>query len=172
MPPHDLAEFYPAAGVLQVATMNPRARTVADRVAGVLAWLLLAWTTGVHAQQAPGAASDPDVPTLDRVEALPPEEEVLDLYRFENPVVVPPNAFARAYRPAPSLEEISLEHGGLIQYGINLGLAKSWKGIKEVTGMRPQTQAVTARPPPLDERQLRRAVELCATAGIDCADNE
>lgn len=152
--------------------MNFPAQAIPQHIAKAIALILLSWVGCVHAQEEPDPARATDVPTLDRVEALPPDEEVIDLYRFENPVVVPPNTFAKGYKPPPSLEEISLEHGGLVQYGINMGLAKSWKGIKKVTRMRPQTQAVTARPPPLDEEQLRRAVELCTTAGNDCTGNE
>ena len=152
--------------------MNRTAHPLSHRIAPALGSMLLGLTGGLHAQEGTDPTPATSVPTLERVEALPPEEEIIDLYRFENPVIVEPNRFAEAYKPEPSLEEIALEHGGLIQHGINLGLEKSWRGIKKVTGMRAQTQAATARPPPLDEEQLRRAARLCAAPGNDCASSE
>ena len=143
-----------------------------QRIAPVLGSMLLGLAGGLYAQEGTGPTPATNVPTLERVEALPPEEETLDLYRFENPVVVEPNRFAEAYKPEPSLEEIALEHGGLIQHGINLGLGKSWRGIKKATDMRAQTQAAKARPPPLDEGQRQRAAKLCAIPGNDCASSE
>ncbi len=53
-------------------------------------------------------------------------------------------------------------YGGYVLYGINQGLLQTWKGIKKVTGMRPYEQPAIARPPPLSEEQMRRAVEQSA----------
>lgn len=152
--------------------MNRTAQSLPRRIASGLVSMLLGLAGGLHAQEVADPTPATGVPTLERVEALPPEQETLDLYRFDNPVVVEPNPFAEIYKPEPSLEEIAMEHGGLIQYGINLGLAKSWRGIKKVTGMRAQTQAATARPPPLDEEQLQRAAKLCDAAENGCASSE
>lgn len=128
----------------------------------------MAWMAAGHAyaQQEERPAPDPGVvpahvQTLDRVQALRPEEEVLDLYRFENPVTVDPNRFDKAYDPGISPEQMALDprYGGYVLYGINQGLLQTWKGIKKVTGMRPYEQPAIARPPPLSEEQMRRAVE-------------
>lgn len=108
------------------------------------------------------------MPTLERVQALLPDEEILDLHRFENPVTVEPNAFDKVYDPGITPEEMALQHGGYINYGLNLGLYKSWQGIKKVTGMRAETQSAIARPPPLSEAQMRRAVAICGAEGNAC----
>jgi hypothetical protein len=132
-------------------------------------WLVcitLTCATQAQAQQAAPSPPSPPPPavtapvtTLDRVQALRPEEEVLDLYTFKNPVAVDPNRFDQAYDPGITPEEMALRYGGYVNYGINQGLLKTWKGIKHVTGMRPYEQPAIARQPPLSEAQMRRAVE-------------
>ncbi|NDK39497.1 hypothetical protein DT603_11650 [Pseudoxanthomonas gei] len=134
--------------------------------------LLLVVAGGMQAQEDARTPEADGVPTLERVQAELPDEEAIDLYRFQNPVVVAPSRFAEAYKPGPSLEEISLEHGGLINYGINLGLQKTWWGVKRITGMRPQTQTAVARASPLDEAQLQRAASRCETRSNDCASGQ
>jgi hypothetical protein len=150
--------------------MNRATPSLPEYPASALGCMLLVLASGLHAQDKgdPMPATD-QVPTLERVEALPPEEDSLDLYRFENPIAVDPNRFEKVYKPEPSPEEIAMEHGGYINYGINLALQKSWQGIKKVTGMRAQSQPAIARPPPLDDEQLRRAAKLCAIEGNDCS---
>jgi hypothetical protein len=119
--------------------------------------------TPVFAQQASPEPAPPPaaVTTLDRVQALRPDEEVLDLYTFKNPVTVEPNTFDKAYDPGISPEQMALDprYGGYVIYGINQGLRHTWKGIKRVTGMRPYEHPAIARPPPLTEEQMRRAVQ-------------
>ena len=132
------------------------------------ACLLLAWVGPLRAQHVNGPAPGADIPTLERVQAVRDEEEVLDLYRFRNPVSVQRSALYRAYRPAISPEEMALVQGGYINYGINLGLYKSWQGIKKVTGMRAETQPAIARPPPLAQDQVRRAAARCGAADEFC----
>lgn len=138
------------------------------------AWLLCIVGELANQSHAQEAASPPEVPppvpgapithppvtTLDRVQALRPEEEVLDLYTFKNPIAVDPNRFDKAYDPGITPEEMALDphYGGYVIYGINMGLLKTWQGIKKVTGMRPYEQPAIARPSPLTEEQMRRAV--------------
>lgn len=136
-------------------------------VFGVLAfgpWALAG--APVSAQQAdtvPSSAAPAPV-TLEAVDALPPDEEPpLDLYRFRNPVSVEPNRFDKAWQPPPTVEEIS-HAGGYIQVGIGLGLLKAGQALHTATGGRAQIQSATARPPPLDEAQMRRAQELASSA--------
>ena len=91
------------------------------RSIGATLWLLLlaGWAGAAAARQDahPPAVPGPDVPaagtaladaataervtTLGEVRAVAPDEDV-DLYRFRNPVQVPPNRFDRAYRPPPA----------------------------------------------------------------------
>lgn len=133
-----------------------------------LAGLLLAISGDLRAQDNDDLPLDTAVPTLERVEALRPEQEALDLYRFDNPIDVEPNRFDEVYDPPPSPEEVALEHGGYINYGIKLGLQKTWSGIKKMTGMRDDTQSAIARPPPLSDEQMRRAAAVCGTDGVAC----
>jgi hypothetical protein len=130
----------------------------------------MAWVAAGHAsaQQVEQPALDTSVsasvPTLDHVQALRPDEEVLDLYTFDNPISVDPNRFDKAYDPGISPEQMALDprYGGYVIYGINQGLLQTWKGIKKVTGMRPYEQSAMARPPPLSEAQMQRAVKQSA----------
>ncbi|WP_337053039.1 hypothetical protein [Pseudoxanthomonas sp. USHLN014] len=141
----------------------------APRCARLFAYAVLApgiGTTPAFAQQASPAPAPPTTPptavtTLDRVQALRPDEEVLDLYTFKNPVTVEPNTFDKVYDPGISPEQMALDprYGGYVIYGINQGLRHTWKGIKQVTGMRPYEHPAIARPPPLTEEQMRRAVQ-------------
>lgn len=123
----------------------------------------MALASAAHAQQAneppPDPAPAPNVPTLDHVQALRPEEEVLDLYRLENPITVDPNRFDKAYDPGITPEEMAIHYGGYVNYGLNRGLYETWKGFKKVTGMRPEIQPGIARPQPLSEEQMRRAAD-------------
>ncbi len=133
-----------------------------------VAFLLPLCADRLHAQEVEEAQAAADIPTLEQVQALRPEEEILDLYLAKNPITVEPNRFDKAYDPGLSPEAIALEHGGYINYGINLGLQKSWQGIKKVTGMRAETQPAIARPPPLSEEQMRRAALVCAREEDAC----
>jgi hypothetical protein len=127
--------------------------------------LLLALSA--QAQQATRAPVEPpsvsaEPTTLDTVRALRPEEEVLDLDGFQNPITVEPNRFNDTYDTGISPEQMALDprYNGYVNYGINQGLRRTWDGIKQVTGMRPEQTPATARPPPpLDEAQARRAIE-------------
>jgi len=109
----------------------------------------------------PEGANDP-VTTLGEVRALKPDEEVpVDLYRFRNPVEPAPNAFNRAWREPPSLQEVGMR-GGYVMMGINYAIAKTAQGLHTVTRAPDQIQPAVARPPPgLDADQQRRALQVC-----------
>lgn len=119
------------------------------------------------AASAPAAKRGDGITTLGEVRALAPDQEApVDLYRFRNPVQVPPNAFDRAYRPPPSVKEVS-EAGGYVMLGINALAGAVAKGLSRLGPG--QVQAAVARPPPaLDAAQLRRARAMCA-ASAQCA---
>jgi hypothetical protein len=111
------------------------------------------------------------VTTLGEVRALKPDEEVpLDLYGFRNPVQVEPNAFNRAWREPPSLEEVGMR-GGYLMMGINYGIAQTAQGLHTLSRAPDQIQSAVARPPPaLDADQQRRALQVCAAEqGCDAA---
>ncbi len=115
------------------------------------------------AEPAPSAATAADarVPTLGQVQALGPEDtqEALNLQAFRNPVTVDPNTFSKSYDRGISPEEMALKYDGYVNYGLNMGLLQTWKGIKRITGMRPYEHPASARPPPLTQAQMRRAAQ-------------
>ncbi|WP_045739256.1 hypothetical protein [Xanthomonas sp. MUS 060] len=146
----------------------------------VIAATLLTACVSAHAQQqavpVPAAAdplqvssAPPDIQTLGEVRALPPDEgQPLDLYRFKNPVDLKPNPFDKDWKPPPSIEQVSLSGGYLVQ-GVYYLEAKAAKGLHTLTGAPDQIQAATARPPPqLSAAQLRRATQLCVQQGAGC----
>ena len=144
---------------------NPQIPGKGWRAAFVLACASLSWN-GACAEpppsddpSAPADSEDPTVPTLDTVQALPPELEVVDLYR-PNPIKVAPNRFDRAWSPSPTVEEVSLQ-GGYIYLGINYGLYQAGKGLKHLVGGPEHIRHAIARPSPLTEAQLRRAAAHC-----------
>ncbi|WP_379654178.1 hypothetical protein [Pseudoxanthomonas sp. UC19_8] len=154
----------------------------APRCARLLAYAVLApgiGATPAFAQQAspPPPTTPPTAfTTLDRVQALRPDEEVLDLYTFKNPVTVEPNTFDKVYNPGISPELMGKDprdggYGGYVYYGINQGLLHTWKCIKQVTGMRPYEHPATARPPPLSLEQMDRAARTCGDERQGCTDN-
>lgn len=137
---------------------------------GGLAGFVLALPGHALAQEAlPAPPTSPPggIPTLDEVRALQPDEEILDLYRFENPVELEPNRFDRAWRPPPSPEQVSMQ-GGYVIMGINYLLYQGIKGLGRVTGGPGPIQAAIARPPPLDDAQLLRAAAMCDSDGSVC----
>lgn len=141
-------------------------------------WYIVASFLFALSAQAQQAAPSPATPpaasveptTLDTVQALRPDEEVLDLDAFQNPITVEPNRFNRAYDTGISPEQMALDprYNGYINYGINQGLRHTWNGIKKVTGMRPYETPAIARPPPLDEEQMQRAARA-SDADADAA---
>lgn len=132
----------------------------------LLAGALLAGATqGQEGGAAPPESANDQVTTLGEVRALKPDEEVpVDLYRFKNPVEPAPNAFNRAWREPPSLQEVGMR-GGYVMMGINYAIAKTAQGLHTLTRAPDQIQPAVARPPPgLDADQQRRALQVCAAA--------
>lgn len=145
--------------------------------AAVLTTLLLAWAPAMAQQPVAGTpqatatpatppAADAGISTLPAVRAVLEEDQPqpLDLDRFRNPVPPAPNAFDRAWRPTPSIKQVSEDprHPGYVNYGIAMGIQATGKALKKLPGVKDQVQAAVARPPPLDAAQSRRAAALCA----------
>ncbi|KAF1711185.1 hypothetical protein CSC70_04505 [Pseudoxanthomonas kalamensis DSM 18571] len=86
--------------------------------------------------------------------------EVIDPYRFRNPVQVQGTRFGRDWHETPSLEEIG-KQGGIVPLAVNYLAGKVNQGMKHVPGWKQQIQSAVARPPPLDEAQMRRAASIC-----------
>lgn len=140
---------------------------------------LLALAGPVAAQQSDDppqvAPAPPVVQTLEEVRALPPEEEeVLDLYKFDNPIRVDSNRFGKSWSPPPSPKEIT-EGGGYLAYGFSKLIGATAKGLQKIPGVKGQVHPAVARPPPLDLEQMDRAArirEAQAQEGTGAVPNE
>lgn len=114
---------------------------------------------------APAMAQDATPPedasatTMDTLVVRPDPEEVLDLYRFENPVEVEPTAFSRSWKEPTSLEQLG-KNGGIVPVLAGLAAKGIQTGARKIPGWKEPRQAVIARPPPLDEEQAARALRL------------
>lgn len=114
--------------------------------------------TDREGQEAAGTAA---VANLDAVRVLgqrPPP----DPFAFRNPVQAQGTVFARHWDEPPSLEEIGMR-GGIVQIGINKGLALAAQGIRTLPGWKDPIQHAAARPPPLDAAQQARAARFRAS---------
>lgn len=100
-----------------------------------------------------------DATTLDTIRVTAPRPEILDLDRFKNPIDPNPSRFDRDYREPPSLEDISL-NGGLIPLLVGYLVQKIPAGASRIPGWKDHEQPAIARPPPLTEEQMQRAVRL------------
>ena len=119
-------------------------------------WLVAA---PAMAQDPATATDDAQATTLDTLIVRPEPEEVLDLYRFENPVDVAPTAFERRWKEPPSLEQLG-KNGGIVPVLAGLAAQGIQAGARKIPGWKEPRQAVIARPPPLDEEQQARALRL------------
>ncbi|MBA3928463.1 hypothetical protein J2X02_002245 [Pseudoxanthomonas japonensis] len=114
---------------------------------------------------APAMAQDATPPegtsatTMDTLVVRPDPEEVLDLYRFENPIEVEPSAFGNRWKEPTSLEQLG-KNGGIVPVLVGLAAQQVQKGVRKIPGWKEPRQAVVARSPPLDEEQAARAVRL------------
>ena len=105
------------------------------------------------------AADDPSATTLETLTVRPDPEEVLDLYRFENPVDVEPTVFSRRWNEPVSLEQLG-KNGGIVPVLVGLAARQVQKGARKIPGWKEPEQPATARPPPLDDEQAARALRL------------
>jgi hypothetical protein len=103
--------------------------------------------------------TDPAATTLDTLTVRPDPEEVVDLYRFENPVDVAPTVFSRRWKEPTSLEQLG-KNGGIVPVLVGLAAQQVQKGARKIPGWKEPEQPATARPPPLDEQQAARALRL------------
>ena len=104
-------------------------------------------------------SDDPSATTLETLTVRPDPDEVLDLYRFENPVDVEPTVFDRRWKEPPSLEQLG-KNGGIVPVLAGLAAKGIQAGARKIPGWKEPMQTVVARPPPLDEEQTARALRL------------
>lgn len=110
-----------------------------------------------HAQAAAEHA-EADTTELDTVHVTAPRPPDADPFGFR---VTPENRFERDWREPVSLERIGMQ-GGLVMLGLNYALGQAARGMTRLPGWKHQVQGAVARPPPLDEAQARRALEVQA----------
>jgi len=115
------------------------------------------------AQEAAGAddttEEDPSATTLDTLTVRPEPEEVVDLYRFRNPIEVESSALGGRFREPPSLEQLG-KNGGIVPVLAGMAAQQIQKGARKIPGWKEPVQAAVARPPPLSEEQAARALRL------------
>ncbi|MGR4875519.1 hypothetical protein [Pseudoxanthomonas sp. LARHCG66] len=118
------------------------------------------WLASSHAMAQQAATTDDiSATTLETLTVRPDPEEVVDLYRFENPVDVAPTVFSRRWKEPASLEQLG-KNGGIVPVLVGLAAQQVQKGARKIPGWKEPEQPATARPPPLDEQQAARALRL------------
>ena len=85
------------------------------------------------AQDAVAASDDADATTLDTLIVRPEPEEVVDLYRFENPVDVEPTVFERSWKEPTSLEQLG-KNGGIVPVLAGLAAKGVQAGARKIPG--------------------------------------
>jgi len=111
------------------------------------------------ADKAPAAASDAvagtapaPLRTLETIDALRP-----DIDWTPDPFARRANRFDGRFGGGPSPEQMALQHGGYLMYGITQALVKGGSWLNRATGGPAQIQAAHARDVPLDDEQIARA---------------
>ena len=118
------------------------------------------WLAASHAMaQQAATTDDTSATTLETLTVRPDPEEVVDPYRFENPVDVAPTVFSRRWKEPASLEQLG-KNGGIVPVLVGLAAQQVQKGARKIPGWKEPEQPATARPPPLDEQQAARALRL------------
>ncbi len=117
------------------------------------------WLVASHAVAQEANIDDPSATTLETLTVRPDLEEVLDLYRFRNPLEVEPTVFERRWSEPPSLEQLG-KNGGIVPVLVGLAAQQVQKGARKIPGWKSPEQPAIARPPPLDEAQAARALRL------------
>lgn len=126
-----------------------------------LALCLLTLDAGAQARLEQPVVPKPadDATTLETIRVTAPRPETLDLYHFKNPVGWKPSAIDCVYDAGPSLEERALANGVSI-VGVNQTLKVAPPQAKRKAGCKSPERPAIARPPPLTEEQMQRAVRL------------
>lgn len=120
-------------------------------LAGVLLCLV---TAPAVAQQ----AQDP-TRTLEPVRVTAPRLRMDDIYRSEPPERTAPTVFNRAWREPINLKKIG-DEGGVVPILVRYAARQVTRGARKLPGWKLPVQAAIARPPPLEDAQLRRALQL------------
>lgn len=109
--------------------------------------------------------ADQPLRTLEVIEALRPEVDWTP-----DPFARRPNAFDNRFGRGPTPEEIALQQGGYLMYGITQALVKGGRWLNRVTGGPAQIEHAVARDVPLDDEQIARAARWAAQENPASAD--
>jgi hypothetical protein len=123
--------------------------------------LLLATAPNAMTQesgQTPAPLHD-DATTMETIRVTAPRPERRELDRFENQFAPQPTVFDRVWHEPRSLEQIGMD-GGVVPLLVNYAAQKVTAGARRIPGWKRPIQAAIARPPPLDDTQVRRALHL------------
>ncbi len=125
-----------------------------------LPFMAALWLAAPHAMaQQATTTDDAAATTLETMTVRPDPEEVVDLYRFKNPVDVEPTVFSRSWKEPVSLEQLG-KNGGIVPVLAGLAAKGIQAGARKIPGWKEPMQTVIARPPPLDDAQAARALRL------------
>lgn len=124
--------------------------------------LVAAMALCAHAQAPPAdddGTAEAATGDLGRVRVIGVYERPVDPFALENPVDFNDTRFQRHWRETPSLEEIGMQ-GGIVHIAINYGLLMAARQVTKLPGWKHQVQGAEARPPPLDEEEVQRAMRI------------
>jgi hypothetical protein len=120
----------------------------------------IAWCA--HAQEAPPrdpAPAEGTAADLGTVRVVGEYRPPVDPFAFDNPIDLRGTRFQRDWRDPVNLHDIGMR-GGIVHIAINYGLLKAGEQITRLPGWKHQIRDATARPPPLDEEQVQRAMRV------------
>lgn len=125
-----------------------------------MTWMATLWLAAAPAlAQDATAPEDPSATTLETLTVRPDPGEVVDLYRFRNPIDVDSGALGGSWKEPTSLEQLG-KNGGIVPVLVGLAAQQIQKGVRKIPGWKEPVQAAVARPPPLDDEQQARALRL------------
>lgn len=128
---------------------------------GMLALLCVA-PLSVSAQDPVAEAPAPiqeDATTLETIRVTAPRLQISDIYVSKEIIFTESTVFDRAWREPVNLKKIG-DEGGVVPLLVNYAAKKVAQGARKLPGWKGPDQAAVARPPPLDEAQMQRALRL------------
>lgn len=117
------------------------------------------WVAAFGAQSqdiSDAAVASEDATTLGPVRVTAPRSEAL---RMRDPAETGPTVFNRYWHEPFSLKRLG-DEGGVVPLLSRYMAQKMTQGARKLPGWKQPIQSAIARPPPLDDRQLERALLL------------
>lgn len=139
----------------------PPRRAVAHRLTAAM--LLCLAVQPATAQQ---PVQDDDTTTLEAIRVTAPPQTMEDIYRSKPVERTAPTVFDKDWREPVNLKKIG-DEGGVVPILVRFASKQITKGARKIPGWKPPVEAAVARPPPLDEAQVQRAMQLQASSEGD-----